>query len=84
MREVFATFDEVVYPPLKVYNRMVTAFNIMEDYGPQQLDIYYNNFNEKERSDIIDMMKFTKANGRDYTLKMILRNHEPELDDNHV
>ena len=63
--EAFNTFHDVQHLPLRVYNRVVTAYNIKEDFGTAILEEYFENFSAAEKWQMFNMMEFIKRNGRE-------------------
>lgn len=56
--KTFSDFSDVVHIPLRIFNRSATAFNILEDYGKHQFQIYINQFDEIEKNQIGMMYEY--------------------------
>lgn len=79
--ESFATFHDVQHVPLRVYNRVVMAYNIQEDFGQAVLEEYFENFSQPEKAQMLAMMEFVKRNGREaakaFATKDLVLSDEP-------
>lgn len=72
-KETFRTFEEIEHTPLRVFNRVVTAYNIQDDFGPVVLEEYYNNFDDLEKLQMASMMEYIKQHGREAAKKVALK-----------
>jgi len=63
--EPFRTFHDIKHTPLRVYNRVVLAYNIMEDFGKAVYEDYISNFDQGERKQMFVMMMYIKQHGRE-------------------
>lgn len=59
----FNNFNEIEHLPLRVFNRVVTSFNISADYGRHELEKYVGQFNPRERLQMAYMTKYIKQHG---------------------
>jgi len=66
-------FDEIQHTPLRVYNRTVVAFNLMEDYGQPAVVKYLELFSEDEKKQIVLMNQFIKSKGKEAAHKFAIR-----------
>lgn len=75
----FSKFDDIAHMPLRVYNRSVMSFNLMESFGKETVKEYFNMFTEDEQKQIYLMNNYMKVNGQQaaYTFAT----HGLELDD---
>ena len=67
--EEFNLFNDVNHAPLRVYNRAVFAFNILEDAGKEKLKEYLQSFTEDERLQIFLMVNYIRINGKEKAQK---------------
>lgn len=62
MTEYF-TFKDVEHRPLRIYNRCVTFFNILEDAGKAAAEEYVKEFTDDERVEMYLMTTLVKKHG---------------------
>lgn len=67
----FNKFNEVEPRRLRVFNRVVMAFNIIDDFGPDQLKEYLSTFSTDERLEMQVMSAYIKKNGPDQVRKEV-------------
>ena len=76
--EPFRTFHEIKHVPLRVYNRVVMAYNIMEDFGQEPYLSYIENFDQGEKKQMFTMMMYIKQHGRDAARRFATKDLELE------
>lgn len=76
MKEVFPTFNDIEYKPLRTWNRCVLFFNLKEDLGAVAAERYLKNFAKDELSDMYTMYQDVMTKGREVVLKEIQK-HMP-------
>lgn len=69
-------FDEIEHTPLRVYNRVVMCFNILEDLGKAALEEYLKIFSEGEKKQMYIMQGLIKSKGPDEVRRMALEGME--------
>lgn len=60
MSNIFEKFDDIEHLPLKVFNRVVNMFNLVEDSGAQAGENYLEQFTEGERRQMYLMAAYIK------------------------
>ena len=73
MENKFSTFNEIQHKPLRVFNRVVMANNILIDSGKAALEEYYTNFNSNERMEMVSVMAFMKQFGYEETKRVVTK-----------
>lgn len=58
-------FDDIKHTPLRVYNRAVVTFNLLEDFGREAVENYFNLFSEQEKKQIFLMNQYIRSKGKD-------------------
>lgn len=71
MTTKFNRFDEIQHRPLKIFNRSVMMFNILESHGKQPMIDYIESFTKEERLEIAQMVALTKKLGRKRVVDMV-------------
>ena len=66
---VYNKFEDIVHMPLRVYNRSVNLFNLMEDLGKVRALEYLNLFSKSEQTQIFLMNQYIKVNGMEAAYK---------------
>lgn len=61
--EEFNTFNDIDHLPLRVYNRAVLAYNLMDDSGGYSLQEYLNLFTQAELTQIYMMIQYIRTKG---------------------
>lgn len=78
MEEQFATFHDIEHNPLRVYNRVVTSFNISTDFGQDALEKYYANFTNHEKWEMMCMMQYITQKGVEAAREFAVKDLELE------
>ena len=71
MADSFNKFNEVEPKRLRVFNRVVMAFNMLDDFGPSQLRNYIEEFSTTERLEMQVMSAYIKKHGPDKVRKEV-------------
>lgn len=71
MADSFNKFDEVEPKRLRVFNRVVMAFNMLDDFGPSQLKNYLGEFSTTEQLEMQVMSAYIKKHGPDKVRKEV-------------
>lgn len=61
--ENYSVYDEIENATLRLWNRTVTATNIMEDHGEEDAVEYLNQFDEDEQKRMFGMLMLIKKKG---------------------
>lgn len=77
----FNRFDEIKHFPLKIFNRVVLAFNIRDDFGQHVLEEYLEMFNNEERLAMLSMYQFIKKNGAEAAKQLVTKDLVLENDE---
>ena len=67
------TFNEVEHTPLRVFNRLVFLFNLLEDKGKEYASIYLKKFSQSELNEIYLMRGIVEAKGVDEVRKIVTK-----------
>lgn len=73
MKNKFETFNNIAHAPLRVFNRVVMSFNIKEDFGQAVLEKYLENFDAKERAEMMMVTMLIKAKGQEAVRKEVTK-----------
>lgn len=74
-------FDDIAHIPLRVYNRLVMAHNLLEDGGEVASRAYLDSFNEKERRQMLLMNAFVQKKGAEAAKKFVTEGLEPSCEE---
>lgn len=66
----FNRFDEISHTPLRVFNRVVTLFNLHKDSGEKAAEAYMETFDEGERNQMYVISHLIREKGEKETRKM--------------
>ena len=69
----FNMFNEVNPPRLKVFNRVVMAFNLLEDFGQARMEDYLEQFSLEDRLDIKVMSNYILKVGPDQARREVTK-----------
>ena len=69
-----SSFADVEDPRLRVYNRCVMFYNIMEDHGKPAAQKYASQFSKDERLEMVHLIEEVKDRGVDVVKAEIIRN----------
>lgn len=83
MKKTFNRFTDINHRPLRIYNRSVMTFNIMEDQGKDTAVEYLDSFTKEERLEIAQMTALTRKIGAKNVKEMVTRNID-FVDDQYV
>ena len=83
MKKTFNRFTDITHRPLRIYNRAVMTFNIMEDQGKETAAEYLDSFTKEERLEIAQMTALTRKIGPKQVKEMVTRNID-FVDDEYV
>ena len=72
-RKTLDKFDTIEYTPLRIWNRSVMFFNIMEDSGEDAAKAYIRQFSKPEIQEMIDMYLLVKKHGAENIKRTIIR-----------
>lgn len=59
----YPTFNDIEHTPLRIYNRTVMFFNILEDAGQTPAQDYASQFSSDERVEMVAMTQLVKRHG---------------------
>lgn len=59
----YSTFADIENTTLRIWNRTVTATNIMEDHGDEEAESYLSQFSEDEQKQMVGMLMLIKKRG---------------------
>ena len=77
-------FDTIDYAPLRIWNRAVMFFNIMEDSGQEAAREYVQQFTQQEKEEMLDLYFVVKKLGSEEVKRRIIFNMPaPEEDPVH-
>lgn len=71
--EALPTFSDVQYKPLRIWNRCVLFFNLMEDSGKAVAERYLKTLPKNEIKDMYAMYNRVLKEGRDKVYKEVTR-----------
>ena len=57
------TFEEIEHQPLRVYNRVATMYNLLQDFGKDACAAYISQFTQPERQELYLMQQVIKLKG---------------------
>ena len=80
-KPTFNRFDEIEHMPLRVYNRGVMAFNILNDFGKETLKEYFETFNTGELLQIAIIQEHIKKFGVKKTYKEVTKDMKLQDDE---
>ena len=83
MKKTFNRFTDITHRPLRIYNRAVMTFNIMEDQGKETAAEYLDSFTKEVRLEIAQMTALTRKIGPKQVKEMVTRNID-FVDDEYV
>lgn len=75
-KEDMNRFDDIEHMPLRVYNRSVMCFNILDDLGSSALEEYMKIFSKGELKQIRIMNALVKGKGVDEARRMATKGLE--------
>ena len=82
---VYSTFNSVSHKPLRVYNRVVMFYNLMQDRGKEIAVKYIEQFSENDRKDMYLVQVAIKKLGKDAVYKSVTKDlvttYDPAVDD---
>lgn len=67
------TFDDIENVTLRTWNRCSMAFNILEDKGEEASQAYLEQFDNKERKQMMVMFNYIRAKGYEATKAEVMR-----------
>lgn len=73
-------FEDIKHTPLRVYNRVATAFNLREDFGEDTTKEYLESFDDDERKQMFMMTKLIEIRGKEEMHKLVTKGVEFEYD----
>ncbi len=76
----FNRFDDVPHKPLRVFNRVAMASNLLEDFGEDVSEEYISLFTQKERINIHLLADFIQHNGVKTAREVCTRDMEIKYD----
>lgn len=59
----YSNFSEIEHEPLRIYNRTVMFYNILEDAGKAAAEDYVKEFSKDERIEMYAMASLVKRHG---------------------
>lgn len=59
----YPTFNDIEHLPLRIYNRTVMFYNILEDVGESPAKEYGESFSKEERVEMIAMSSLVRKHG---------------------
>lgn len=59
----YSDFSEIEHKPLRIYNRTVMFFNILEDAGRAEVEEWVKNFSDEEKIEMHAMAALVKKHG---------------------
>lgn len=59
----YSNFSEIEHAPLRIYNRAVMAFNILEDAGKAAVEEYLKEFSAEEKTQMYAMTTLVRKHG---------------------
>lgn len=62
-KTIFNRFEEIRHRPLRIYNRSVMFFNLMEDQGKDVAEEYAGTFTKEERLEMAQMIALVRKVG---------------------
>jgi len=75
----YSTFSEIEHAPLRIYNRAVMSYNILEDAGRAAVEEYVKNFTKDERMEMIAMTSLVKKHGPKTVKEWVTTGYAPGL-----
>ena len=76
----FNKFDDIEHKPLRVFNRVAMASNLLEDFGEDVSEQYIALFTAKERMNIHLLADFIQHNGIKVAREVCTRDMEFRYD----
>ncbi len=73
----FETFHNVSHMPLRVYNRVVMAYNIKDDFGNVAFENYVGKFTSHEKAQMVCMMQYIREKGTEAAKAFALKEFVP-------
>ena len=71
MKNKFETFNDIEHMPLRVFNRVVSSFNIRDDFGDAVLEDYLSKFSVPERQQMMIMTMAIQSRGAEVIRKEV-------------
>ena len=71
MSHKFNRFTDISHPPLRIYNRAVMFFNILEDHGKHAAEEYAQSFTKEERLQMAQITALVKAKGTKHVIALV-------------
>lgn len=68
------TFNDIVNPELRAWNRCAMVFNLAKDHSPKQAAKYASQFPEHERNELTGMYNRIISDGYETTRAAVNRN----------
>lgn len=84
MKDVFPTFDEIEYQPLRTWNRCVFFFNLREDSGPEMAKKYLMEFQKEDLREMYKMYYQVLKQGREAIYKQVTSGMPLQLEDEEI
>lgn len=70
----YPTFNDIDHQPLRIYNRTVMFFNVLEDAGKAPAQDYANQFSPEERVEMVAMTQLVKKHGPKVVKEWVTKN----------
>lgn len=73
MNKTFNQFSDIEHRPLRIYNRSVMVFNVLEDHGEATAREYLESFSPEERLEIGQMTALVRKRGNKVVKEMVTK-----------
>lgn len=70
----YPTFNDIEHSPLRIYNRTVMFFNILEDAGSAPAQDYAAQFSHDEKVEMVAMTQLVKKHGPKQVKEWVTKN----------
>jgi hypothetical protein len=69
----YPTFDDINNTTLRVWNRCAMASNLLDDKGPVESQKYMEQFEEKDKKQMLVLFTYIKCKGYEKTKSEVMR-----------
>ena len=70
----YPSFSDIEHAPLRIYNRTVMFFNILEDAGKAPAQDYASQFSDEEKIEMVAMTQLVKKHGPKQVKEWVTKN----------
>ena len=70
----YPSFNDIDHKPLRIYNRTVMFFNILEDAGKAPAQDYASQFSDEEKVEMVAMTQLVKKHGPKQVKEWVTKN----------